>query len=125
MQTNKEKTWMPTVAGVLNIIVGSLRLLAVFGIIIAIVAIYGTSYWWDYIEGDMYPLTLGAFVGILIVVAVFLFVAGILSFLGGISALQRKWWGLALAGSIASVFGPVLLGIPAIIFTVMSKDEFV
>jgi hypothetical protein len=125
MQTNKEKTWKPTVAGILNIIVGSLRLIAVFGIIIAIIVINATSYWSYSIEGDVYPMTIEALVGILIVVAVFLAVAGILSLLGGIAALQRKWWGFALAGSIASVFGPVLLGIPALIFTAISKDEFI
>ena len=120
----KQKTWMPTVAGILNIIVGAARLLGVIGVIIAIIVLSTTSYWWDQIEGDVYTLTMQSIAGILICVAVFLAVLGILSLLGGISALQRKRWGLALAGSIASMFGPVLLGTPALIFTALSKGEF-
>ena len=120
----KQKTWKPTVAGILNIIVGSLRLLGVFGVTIAIIVIKTTSFVWNQIEGDVYPMTVEFIVSILIVVAVFLAVGGILSLLGGVFALQRRMWGLALAGSIASVFSPVLLGIPALIFTIISKDEF-
>lgn len=120
----KQKTWMPMVSGILNIIVGSFRLLGFLGVIIAIIVLSSTSYWWNQIESEVYPLTVQSIAGILIFVAVFLAVLGILSLVGGISALQRKRWGLALAGSIASMLGPVLLGIPAIIFTAMSKDEF-
>jgi hypothetical protein len=120
----KQKTWMPTTAGILNIIVGSLRLLVFLGVIIAIIVLSTTSYWLNQIESQVYPLTIQSIVGILTFVAVFIAVLGMLSLLGGISALQRKRWGLALAGSIASMFGPILLGIPAIIFTALSKDEF-
>ena len=77
------------------------------------------------IERDVYPMTVGFIVGILITIAVFLTIIGILSLLGGISALQRKRWGLALAGSIAGIFcNSAILGILALIFNVMSKDEF-
>ena len=120
----KQKTWKPTVAGILNIIVGSLRLLGIFGVTMAIVVLKTVSFLWNQIEPDLYPMTLEFVVAILAVIAVFLAVAGVLSLLGGISALQRRRWGLALAGSIASVIGPVLLGIPALIFTATSRDEF-
>jgi len=44
---------------------------------------------------------------------------------GGIYALQRKIWGLALAGSIAAFFSPSwVLGVAAIVFTALSKNEF-
>jgi hypothetical protein len=112
------------VAGILNLVVGSIRLLGFFGVTIAIIVLKTSSYWWSQFEQDVYPMTLEFIVGILIVVAIFIFVAGVLSLLGGIYALQRKKWGLALAGSIVSVFGPIILGIPAIILTAMSKDEF-
>ena len=53
-------------------------------------------------------------------------IAGILAIAGGIYALRRKRWGLALAGSICAL--PSLytwfLGIIAIILTVRSKREF-
>jgi hypothetical protein len=49
---------------------------------------------------------------------------GVLSIVGGVYALKRKRWGLALAGAIASdiVFSPC--GIPALIFVCLGKDEF-
>ena len=49
----------------------------------------------------------------------------ILAIVGGIYALQRKIWGLALAGSIAAFFTPSwVLGVAAIVFTALSKNEF-
>jgi hypothetical protein len=124
MQT-KQKTWKPTVAGILNIVNGSLCLLGVFGVTIGAIFLSASSYWWGMIERDVYPMTIGFIVGLLIAIAVFLTIIGILSLLGGISALQRKRWGLALAGSIAGIFcNSAILGILALIFNVMSKDEF-
>lgn len=121
----KPKTWKPTVAGILSIIVGSLGLLGVFGVSIAAIVLSSSSYWWNQIETDAAPLTLGALVGILVAAAVYLLIVGLLALLGGISALQRKRWGLALAGSIAAIFcSTSVLGILSLIFTAMSKDEF-
>ena len=44
----------------------------------------------------------------------------------GTFALRRRTWGLALAGAICALFPPhvALLGILAIIFVALSKDEF-
>ena len=61
---------------------------------------------------------------ILLIAAIFLLIVGILPIIGGIYALQRRKWGLALAGSIAAIFGSSLMGILATIFTALSKDEF-
>jgi len=49
---------------------------------------------------------------------------GVLAIVGGVYALKKKHWGLALAGAIASdiVFSPC--GIPALIFVCLGKDEF-
>ncbi len=58
------------------------------------------------------------------IAAVFLLIVGILPIIGGIYALQRKKWGLALAGSIVAILGSSILGILATIFMVMAKDEF-
>jgi hypothetical protein len=51
-------------------------------------------------------------------------IVGILAIVGGIYALRRKIWGLALAGSIAAFFPSWLLGIAAIVLTALSKKEF-
>ena len=58
-------------------------------------------------------------------------VLGILALIGGIHALRRRLWGLALSGAIcaAALFPHVgrtalVLGVPAIIFVTLSKKEF-
>jgi len=43
---------------------------------------------------------------------------------GGIYALGRRVWGLALAGSICALVGFGILGILAIIFVILGKGEF-
>ena len=47
-----------------------------------------------------------------------------LAVIGGIYALRRKEWRLALAGSICSVFVFPFLGIPAVILLIKRKGEF-
>jgi hypothetical protein len=54
---------------------------------------------------------------VILIVAVFAIV-------GGIYALKRRFWGLALAGSICALFPLVIPGILAIIFVSQSKSEF-
>ncbi len=49
---------------------------------------------------------------------------GILAIVGGVYALKRRIWGLALAGSIAAIFGSFPLGIAGLVLTVLSKTEF-
>ena len=119
-----KKTWKPTVAGILDIIVGVFNLLGVIGVIIVIVVIGSNPYFWQFFPAAGFPLTIGFLQTILVISAIFLVVVGILPLLGGIYAVQRKKWGLALAGSIAAIFGSTPLGIAATIFTALSKDEF-
>ncbi len=60
-----------------------------------------------------------------IVVIVLSFAAmGLLAVVGGICALRRKHWGIALAGAIVLAAASSLLGIAAVVLTVMAKDEF-
>ena len=104
-----QKTWKPTVAGVLEIVVGALSLLGFLGILIAFPFI---------------PSSANITIMIMSIAAVYTAVLGALSLISGIFAIQRKKWGLALAGSIAAIFLSFVVGILAIIFTAMSKDEF-
>ena len=66
----------------------------------------------------------GLLVIILILVAIFSAIVGILSLLGGIYAIKRKKWGLVLAGSIAAIFSSTALGVLSTIFTAIAKNEF-
>ncbi|MFC2050177.1 hypothetical protein ACFLTN_03250 [Chloroflexota bacterium] len=137
------KTWKPTVAGILDIIVGGQYLTAGLGLLLIGIAC-------NFIIRDSgYPIMSAT---------VPLFIVGALAIRGGIYALKRKRWGFALAGAIvallplcipwipiiigftappqtwdlkqlpffhlAQLLFPLLLGIAAIVFTVQSKNEF-
>jgi len=107
-----EKTWKPTTAGILSIIAGVIELLVGLGFAIGL-GLLGSL-------GGLLPAG-----GILAVLAVPIIIIGIIALVGGIYALRRRVWGLALAGAICSLFGPwVLLGILAIIFVSLGKGEF-
>jgi hypothetical protein len=59
-----------------------------------------------------------------IIGSVFNIIVSVLAIVGGIFALRKKNWGLALAGSIAGVLSFFPCGVVALIFTTMSKPEF-
>ncbi|OGN95187.1 MAG: hypothetical protein A2Z75_02255 [Chloroflexi bacterium RBG_13_50_10] len=106
------KTWMPMVAGILDIIAGS------FGLICSLlfISIGCVIRFVPNIPPYLFPI----FTALALPFAI----AGILAIVGGIYALQRKIWGLALAGSIAAFIPSWILGIAAIVFTALSKNEF-
>jgi hypothetical protein len=109
-----KKTWMPTTAGILDIICGSWELLVAF----ILTFVGGVTR----LVPDVPPFLAPLFAAL----AVPFVILGILAIVGGIYALRRKIWGLALAGSIAAFFSPWfwILGIAAIVFTALSKNEF-
>jgi len=116
-----KKTWMPMTAGILDIVAGSLRIIVILlvALVLAVFAIFT--------RGDMtclQQLPIAITASVLITLAIFSLIIGILSIVGGIYALRRKNWGMALAGSIAALFCSPPLGIAAIILVVLSKSEF-
>jgi len=115
-----EKTWKSRVGGILSVIAGLLSIL------------WGTFIGTEWL-GSWPPLTA--------------IVLGIVAIVGGIYALKRRIWGLALAGSICSLVGceifrlvplfidwvvsshpylfdATILGILAVAFVVWGKGEF-
>jgi len=59
-----------------------------------------------------------------ITLGIFYAVISILAIVGGIFALKKKMWGLALTGSIAGTITFLPTGIPAIIFVTLAKEGF-
>ncbi|MGA7678366.1 MAG: hypothetical protein WCA51_08375 [Dehalococcoidia bacterium] len=108
---NKE-TWMPTTAGILDIIAGSCGLICA----LVFVSLGGIMRFVPNVPAYLWP--------IFTALAVPLALIGILAIVGGIYALRRKAWGLALAGSIAAFFPSWILGLTAIVLTALSKNEF-
>ena len=116
-----ENSWMPKVAGILDIVAGSLGILISFFITLWFVAFcYFVPA--DMSEYSLIPMRfMATFMGLW---GIFIFTASILAIVGGIYAQRKKRWGLALAGSIAAFFGSSPLGVAAIIFTTLSRKEF-
>ena len=117
-----EKTWKPMTAGILNIVAGAGVIIVSFFLIIGILlfSISSTS-----MNGMNIPMNMPS-IGLLgiAILAIPFSALGILSIIGGVFALKRRIWGLALAGSIGAIFCSSLLGIASIVLTVLSKKEF-
>jgi len=113
-----EKTSKPIVAGIFNIIVGALGIISAISMFIGFTVVSG---------GRSIPGmgAIPAFVpGVILGTAIPSLILAILVLVGGIFAVQRMRWGWVLAGSIAAIFLFFLLGIPAVILTAISKNEF-
>ena len=113
-----EKTWKPTVAGILIIIAGSLGLLIGIGIAVG----FG-------LMGTIIGIIPGFPGGLLSLIGIPGIVLGIIAIVGGVYALRRRLWGLALSGAICALFFTLpllgwILAILAIIFVALGKGEF-
>lgn len=106
-----KRTAYPTAAGIL-IIIGAVILIAV-----GLGAIVGGS-----IAGWM---SWGIGAGAAVAFGSVTLILGIVALIGGIVAIQRRMWGLALAGAIIILFPFFIFGILSIIFVAISKKEFV
>lgn len=113
-----KKTWMPMTAGILDIICGAFALIG--GLVLVVVGTVGSGVLMYF--GVEIPPFLP--VALFSAIAAPVIIVGILAIVGGVYALRRKKWGLALAGSIAAFFPSWLLGIAAIVLTILSKNEF-
>ena len=113
-----EETWKPTAAGILCIISGAadifLGALIVFAgnVVTRSADLIGEEWVTDLV------------MTVVMVVGPIWILLGIVALLGGIFALRRRFWGLALAGSICALSGITVLGMLAIVFVAMGRNEF-
>ena len=116
-----QKTWKPVTSGVLSIVAGALSVaaglvLVLFGgVLSSILAAAGVP--------NMLFLIPFPIVGS---IATPLLILGAMAIVGGTYAIRRRVWPMALAGAICALFPPQvgILGILAIVFIVLGKDEF-
>ena len=116
------QTWMPTAAGVLSIVSGALGLIGI-AFLIAFGATFGEEIARDVLKSigflqSVMPLRIIGFISIP------LFIISIVAIIGGIYTIQRKAWGLALAGAICAIVPAQLMGVLSVVFVAMSKKEF-
>ncbi|HEX79506.1 MAG TPA: hypothetical protein G4O19_05055 [Dehalococcoidia bacterium] len=120
--TAATRTWMPMVGGILSIISGSLGFIAIaffltfgsiFGAAIARDVLLSLGFW-----------HMGLPMTIIGIIAIILLCISAVAIIGGIYAIQRRGWGMALAGAICSIFPSQVLGILAIVFITISRKEF-
>lgn len=112
-----EKTAKPVIAGIFNIINGSFGLLISFSLFILV-----------FVSSFDFENYLGIFPEFITAIAVFVasiaLVLSLLVLISGIYALERRYWGLSLAGSIVAAITAGALGIAALVLIALSKDEF-
>jgi uncharacterized paraquat-inducible protein A len=108
-------TWMPLVAGILDLVAGVPAL--ILGIALAV----GLGMLGGLIGGLGGIPGLGAIMG---AIAVPMIIFAIIAIVGGVFAIRRRIWWLALVGSIFALLCAWFLAIPAIVFTVMGKKYF-
>ncbi|MAG14715.1 MAG: hypothetical protein CL874_02375 [Dehalococcoidales bacterium] len=119
-----ETTWKPIVAGILNMIVGTFNLLGMLIIIVVLVAI-GSGILALSSVMNLIPLWLsGIAQGLLVIIAILLAIFSAIPLMGGIYAVQRKNWGLALAGSIVAILSSIPVGITSTVLVALAKNEF-
>ena len=109
-----KRTWMPTTAGILTIIAGALQIIG--GLALTLILPY-------FIVASGSDVFKSAIIGIG-ALGIPIIVLGIIAIVGGIYAIKRRLWGLALVGAIIALAPSSILGILAIIFVAISKKEF-
>jgi hypothetical protein len=111
--TPTPRTAKPIVAGVFDIVVGSICILGV--LVLLVLGFVVTVDTGDFVFNPGFIFWL---------IALPLAALGVISIVGGVFSLQRKMWGWALAGSITTACMSTVLGVASIVLTAVSKDEF-
>ena len=112
-----EMTIKPRIAGVLIIVTGSIGIL---GMLILAFLVWAVSE--GMAVGFGYPNN--APLWIILVLGLIAAIPGVFAVVGGVSALNRRHWSLALAGAICACLYFNVLGIPALVLLILSKNEF-
>ena len=126
----ENKTWKSTTAGILSILGGASAITG--GIMLTLMAqgvmLFGVVPWTAFIpELEYIPEIHGIFSGIgifIFALGIPLIILGAVAIVGGVYALKRKKWGLALAGASCALLCNTLVGILAVVFVIMGKEEF-
>jgi len=120
--TIRGKTWKSIAAGILAIVVGALTLVESAFVAVLVVRDLG---WLEVLSA------LGES-GVIAAATTVVIMSAMVAIVGGVFALKRRRWRLALAGSICAIFSvvflPILVNVPlaiaAIVLVVLGRGEF-
>jgi hypothetical protein len=107
-QPSAKKKYLSLAAGIIDIAAGGFSLVSLLFVAIVMVVVAG--------DGEI-PLFMA-------LIPLAMVIPGVLAVVGGIFALRRRSWAMALIGSIALVVTSSVPGIAAVVLTVMARDEF-
>jgi zinc-ribbon domain len=107
-QPSVKKKQLSLAAGIVMIAAGGFSLVSLLFVGVVMVVLAG---------GGEVPLFLA-------LIPLAMVIPGVLAVVGGIFALRRRSWVMALIGSIALVVTSSVPGIAAVVLTVMARDEF-
>jgi len=107
-QPSVKKKYLSLAAGIIDIAAGGFSLVSLLLMGVVMVVLAG--------DGEI-PLFMAA-------IPLAMVIPGVLAVVGGIFALRRRSWVMALIGSIALVVTSSVPGIAAVVLTVMARDEF-
>jgi len=116
------RTWMPVAAGVLSIVAGAMGLIAI-AFLITFGATFGAETAREVLKSVGFWQS-GVPLAIIGLISIPLIIINAIAIIGGIYALQRRIWGLALAGAICAILPAQVFGIIAVVFIAISKKEF-
>jgi zinc-ribbon domain len=100
-----KKRVLSTIAGIVEIAAGVLTALLTIVFVVAMLVAEDLPSWYV-----LFPITT--------------VILGALAIIGGICALRRKHWGMALTGAIAVIWPTTVVGIVAVVLNIMARDEF-
>jgi len=114
-----DRSWMPTVVGVLEIIAA---ICAVFGVVALLFACGIMNSVPDIQNDPEVPIQMIG--GLLVTFACLLAIGGALSFIGGVSAIRRRGWMWAVTGAACACFLMPPAGLFAVVFAILGEKEF-
>ena len=111
-------------AGILSIISGAFGILWLGWAFLAVYMFSNMSQWGYMPYSSSPPQSLLVLITVLYTsIGMFFTLVGILGIVGGVSALRKRRWAIALAGAIAGTITFFPCGIPAVILISMAKEE--
>lgn len=114
-----DKQWIPTVAGVLEIVAGVCAVLGALAIFFACAVLTWVP---DLHEDPEVPVHL--ITGLVGSLGGLVFLGGVACFIGGVAGIRRRGWLWAMAGAIAAVFLMPPAGVFALVLVILGEKEF-